>query len=313
MEFSINGRRIGTAPNGDRHPVYVIAELSANHGNDFQRAADIVLAAAEAGADAVKLQTYTADTLTLDCDRPEFKIDQGTLWDGQTLYDLYQQAHMPWEWQPRLKKIADEIGIALFSSPFDRTAVQFLESFHVPAYKIASFEIVDVGLIKDVAQAVSGTGRPVIVSTGMSTPEEIQRAVQTLRENGVQEIALLKCTSAYPAPPESMNLATIADMAERYQVPIGLSDHTLGITAAVTSVAMGAAIIEKHVCLSRDDGGPDAAFSLEPNELAELIQAVRTAEGAIGTIHYARAPATRTIVAFAVRSSSSKTFKKANL
>ncbi len=273
---------IADRPIGRGHPTYIIAELSANHGGRYDQAERLVHAAAEAGADAVKLQTYTADTLTLDSPHPAFQIGQGTAWDGRRLYDLYAEASMPWEWQPRLARVAEECGIALFSSPFDATAVEFLMSFDVPAFKIASFEIVDVPLLRRVARC----GRPVIVSTGMASQDEIQLAVQTLREHGCSQIALLKCTSAYPASPESMNLKTIADLQRRFGCVAGLSDHTLGPESAIASVCLGASIIEKHLTWSREDGGPDAGFSLEPAEFRALVSSVRTTEKAIGAIHY---------------------------
>ena len=277
MTFQINQR-----PIGDGHPVYLIAEISANHNHDYDKTVRLIDAAHAAGADAVKLQTYTADTLTIDCDQPHFKIQQGTIWDGQTLHQLYADAAMPWDWQPKLKQHADAIGIDLFSSPFDQTAVDFLQSLDVPAYKIASFEIVDTGLLA----AVARTGKPVIVSTGMATLEEIQLAVETLKRNGCTQVCLLKCTSAYPAAPESMNLATITALQQQFNIPIGLSDHTLCHTAAVTSVALGACVIEKHITARRSDGGPDSSFSLEPDEFADLVRRVRTAEAAIGRVHF---------------------------
>ncbi len=277
MIFQINNR-----PIGDGHPVYLIAEISANHNHDFDRTRQLIDAAHAAGADAVKLQTYTADTLTLDCDQPHFKIQQGTIWDGQTLHQLYAGAAMPWDWQPKLKQHADSIGITLFSSPFDQTAVDFLQSMDVPAYKIASFEIVDTGLLTAVAE----TGKPVIVSTGMATLDEIQLAVQTLNQHGCTQICLLKCTSAYPAAVESMNLATIAALQHQFNVPVGLSDHTLCHTAAVASVALGACVIEKHITNCRSDGGPDSSFSLEPEEFAEMVRQVRVAEAAIGQVRF---------------------------
>lgn len=277
MTFQINQR-----PIGDGHPVYLIAEISANHNHDYDKTVRLIDAAHAAGADAVKLQTYTADTLTLDCNKPHFEIQQGTIWDGQTLHQLYADAAMPWDWQPKLKQHADSIGVDLFSSPFDQTAVDFLQSLDVPAYKIASFEIVDTGLLA----AVAKTGKPVIVSTGMATLQEIQLAVETLNEHGCTQICLLKCTSAYPAAAESMNLATIAALKQQFNIPIGLSDHTLCHTAAVTAVALGACVIEKHITLSRSDGGPDSSFSLEPDEFAQLVRHVRTAEAAIGRVHF---------------------------
>ncbi|HZS09409.1 MAG TPA: pseudaminic acid synthase [Blastocatellia bacterium] len=274
--IEIQGRRIGTGC-----PAYLIAEMSANHGQDFDQAVEILKAAKAAGADAIKLQTYTADTLTIDCDTPPFQI-HGGLWDGRNLYELYQEAYTPWEWQPKLKQLADEMGMALFSSPFDDSAVDFLEELKVPAYKIASFEMVDTGLLRRVAR----TGKPIIMSTGMATLTEIEEAVTTLREAGAKEIALLKCTSAYPAPPESINLRTIPHLAEAFNVPAGLSDHTLGIAVPVGAVALGACIIEKHFTLSRELPGPDSAFSLEPQEFKAMVDAVRATEKALGAVNY---------------------------
>jgi len=275
--ININGRRIGQG-----HPVYVIAEMSANHGQDFDQAVRLIEAAKEAGADAVKLQTYTPDTLTIDCDSDYFRI-RGTIWEGRTLYDLYGEAYTPWEWQPRLKEVADRLGIDLFSSPFDATAVDFLEQMGAPAHKIASFELVDLPLLRKVA----ATGKPVIMSTGMATLAEIDEAVRTLREAGCQELALLKCTSSYPASPEEVNLKTILHLAEAFGVVAGLSDHTPGIAVPVAAVALGACVVEKHFTLSRADGGPDSAFSLEPAEFAAMVTAVREAEAALGAVRYA--------------------------
>jgi pseudaminic acid synthase len=275
--ITIDGRPVGPG-----HPVYVVAELSANHGGDFQRALRLVEAAKEAGADAVKLQTYTADTLTLDSDAEPFRVRGGTLWDGRTLHDLYREAHTPWEWQPKLKARADELGLDLFSSPFDATAVEFLERMGVPAHKIASFEIVDLDLIRRTAR----TGKPLIMSTGMASREEIGEAVRTARDGGAAGVALLKCTSAYPAPPEEMNLRAIPALAEAFDVPVGLSDHTLGTAVAAAAVALGACLVEKHVTLSRSMGGPDSAFSLEPEELRDLVRAVRAAEAALGSAEH---------------------------
>jgi N-acetylneuraminate synthase len=275
--IEINGRKIGPG-----QPTYIIAELSANHHQSFDRAVEIIHLAHKAGVDAVKLQTYTADTLTLDSHQSHFKIQSGTVWDGTSFYELYEKAHTPWEWQPELKKIANQLGLDLFSSPFDATAVDFLETMNVPAHKIASFEIIDIPLLRKVA----ATGKPVIVSTGMATVEEIEQALRTLHNNGCCEVALLKCTSAYPAPPESMNLKTIPDLAFRFQVPVGLSDHTLENQTAIVSVALGASIIEKHITLSREEDGPDSAFSLEPDEFAALVSSVRIAEQTVGKVHY---------------------------
>jgi N-acetylneuraminate synthase len=256
--------------------------MSANHGQDFEQAVQIIHAAKEAGADAVKLQTYTPDTISIDCDNEYFRIGQGTIWAGRQLYDLYGEAYTPWEWQPRLKEIADDLGLDLFSTPFDTTAVDFLEDMGVPAYKIASFELVDLPLIQRVAQ----TGKPLIMSTGMATLAEIDEAVKTARTAGATEIALLKCTSAYPASPTEMNLRTIPHLAETFGVPAGVSDHTLGIAVAMAAVALGACIVEKHVTLSRSIPGPDSAFSLEPQEFKELAQAIRTVEQALGEVRY---------------------------
>jgi len=269
---------IGARPVGAGHPVYVVAEMSANHGGDYERARRLVDAAREVGADAIKLQTYTADSLTLDSDADPFRVSGGTLWDGRTLHHLYREAETPWDWQPRLKAHADAIGLDLFSSPFDAAAVALLEKMAVPAYKIASFEIVDLELIREAAR----TGKPVILSTGMASRAEIQEAVAAAREAGAGGVALLKCTSAYPAPPDEMNLRAIPSLAETFQVPVGLSDHTLGAAAAVAAVALGACIVEKHLTLSRSLGGPDAAFSMEPDEFRAMVQAIRTAEQALG-------------------------------
>jgi N-acetylneuraminate synthase (EC 2.5.1.56) len=262
--------------------VYIIAELSANHNQNFEQAVALVRAAKEVGADAVKLQTYTPDTLTVPSDKEYFRIGGGTLWDGRTLYDLYSEAYMPWEWQPKLKEIADEIGIGLFSTAFDPTAVDFLEQMGVPVHKVASFEIVDIPLIEKMAR----TGKPLIISTGMATLGEVEEAVQAARRAGATQVALLKCTSAYPAPPEEMNLRTIPHLAEAFGVPVGLSDHTLGIAVPVAAAALGACIVEKHFTLSRDIPGPDSAFSLEPHEFKAMVDAIRTVEKALGEVHY---------------------------
>ncbi len=275
--FSIGGRRIGSG-----FPVYIIAELSANHNQDFDQAVKIIHAAREAGADAIKLQTYTADTITIDSDREYFRIGGGTLWDGRTLYGLYGEAHTPWDWQPKLKQVADDLKIDLFSSPFDKTAVDFLENMNVPAYKLASCELVDIPLVKYIAR----TGKPLIISTGMATLEEIDEALAAARDAGAVSVALLKCTSAYPAPPAEMNLRTIPELAARYNIPIGLSDHSAGISVPVAAVALGACIIEKHITLSRDQKGPDSAFSLEPKEFKSMVEAVRVTEQALGSVHF---------------------------
>lgn len=275
--LTIAGRPVGTG-----HPVYVIAELSANHNGRFADAVRLVRAAWECGADAVKLQTYTADTLTIRCERPEFRIGGGTLWDGRTLHDLYGEAYTPWDWQPKLKAVAGELGLHLFSTPFDPTAVDFLEEMGVPAHKVASFEVVDLPLVEKIAR----TGKPVVMSTGMATLAEISDAVETFRGAGGTQLALLKCTSAYPSPPEAMNLRSIPHLAEAFGVPAGLSDHTLGIAVPVAAVAVGACIIEKHFTLSRATPGPDSAFSLEPHEFKAMVEAVRAAERALGRVHY---------------------------
>jgi N-acetylneuraminate synthase len=256
--------------------------MSANHNHDFEQAVKIIEAAKDAGADAIKLQTYTQDTLTIDCANEYFQIDKGSIWEGRKLYELYREAYTPWEWQPKLKKIADRLGIDLFSTPFDATAVDFLEKMEVPAYKIASFEIVDIPLIRRIAQ----TGKPIILSTGMCTLAEIDEAVSTIREAGDNQLALLKCTSAYPSRPEDMNLLTIPHLAEAFCLPTGLSDHTQGTTVPVAAVALGACIVEKHLTLSRSIAGPDSAFSLEPHEFKAMVEAVRTTEKALGRVCY---------------------------
>ena len=274
----INDRKIGPG-----FPVYIVAELSANHRQKRDEAIELIRVAKEVGADAVKLQTYTPDTMTIQCDKPEFRIGGGTLWDGKTLYDLYSEAYMPWEWQPKLKKLADDLGIDLLSTPYDKTAVDFLEEMGVPAYKVASFEIVDIPLIEYIASK----GKPIILSTGMATLEEIDEAVRAARKAGASQIALLKCTSVYPAPPEEMNLRTIPDLAKKFRVPVGLSDHTMGISVPVAAVALGACIVEKHFTLSRSIPSPDSAFSLEPQEFKAMVEAIRTAEKALGEVNYA--------------------------
>jgi len=274
--IEINGRRIGVG-----HPTYIIAEMSANHNQDFDQAVKIIEAAKEAGADAIKLQTYTPDTMTVDCDNEYFQI-KGTLWDGRKLYELYSEAYTPWDWQPRLKQLANELGLDLFSTAYDETAVDFLEAMNVPAYKIASFENVDLPLLRRIAL----TDRPIIMSTGMATLAEIDEAVRTIREASGNQLALLKCTSAYPALPEEMNLRTIPYLTEAFSVPVGLSDHTLDIAVPVAAVALEACIIEKHFTLSRATPGPDSAFSLEPQEFKAMVKAVRTAEKALGRVHY---------------------------
>jgi len=275
--LSIQGRLVGQG-----EPVYVVAELSANHGHRYDDAVELVRAAKDAGADAVKLQTYTPDTITIDSDRPEFLIAGGSPWAGRRLYELYGEAYMPWDWQPKLKGIADDLGIHLFSSPFDSTAVDFLETMGVPAYKIASLELVDIPLIRRVAR----TGKPIIMSTGASTFDEIEAAVAAVRAAGSQALALLKCTSAYPTPPDEMNLATIPHLAAAFDVPVGLSDHSLGIAAPVAAVALGACVVEKHLTLSRSVPSPDSAFSMEPDEFQAMVDAIREAQKALGEVSY---------------------------
>lgn len=287
--MKINGHKIG-----DGAPVYIVAELSANHHQEFDRAVRIVHAAKEAGADAIKLQTYTPDTITIRSDRECFRIRGGTLWDGQILHDLYAQASTPWEWHAKLQKLAAALGLDFFSSPFDETAVDFLETLQVPAYKIASPEIVDLPLVAKAAR----TGKPLIISTGMASREEITEALETARRSGAKQIVLLKCTSAYPAPPEAMNLRTIPELAKIFEVPAGLSDHTAGIAAPVAAVALGACMIEKHLTLSRSDPGPDSAFSLEPAEFRAMVEAIRVAEKALGVAQIGPVPMEQSIRAF---------------
>ncbi|MCK4862369.1 MAG: pseudaminic acid synthase [Rhodobacteraceae bacterium] len=277
-EISIAGR-----PIGPDHPPYVIAEISANHNGRIENALKLIDEAKAAGAGAVKLQTYRPDTITLDCNDAAFKISGG-LWDGRTLFELYEEAHMPWEWHAPLFDHARKIGITIFSSPFDSTAVDLLEDLNAPAYKIASFEAVDLPLIRYAAS----TGKPLIISTGMADAEEIAEAIEAAREGGCKELAILHCVSGYPAPAEDYNLRTIPDMIERFGLVTGLSDHTLDNTTAITSVALGASIIEKHFTLDRTGGGPDDSFSLEPVEMAALCHGANTAWSALGKIDYGR-------------------------
>jgi len=277
-QIEIAGRRIGPD-----HSPYVIAELSANHNGKLETALRIVEEAKKAGADAIKLQTYKPDTITLNCNSEDFKI-RGGLWDGRTLYELYEEAHMPWDWHKPLFDRARQLGITIFSSPFDNTAIDLLEDLNAPAYKIASFEAVDLPLIKYAAS----TGKPMIISTGMADAEEIQEAIDAAREGGCKQLAVLHCVSGYPAPAEDYNLRTIPDMIERFGLVTGLSDHTLDNIIAITSVAMGASIIEKHFTLDRSGGGPDDSFSLEPAELAALCHGAKTAWSALGRVDYGR-------------------------
>jgi len=278
QEISINNRKIG-----QEYSPYVIAEMSANHNGDINNAYKIIDMAKASGADAVKLQTYTPDTLTIDSDLPDFQLTEG-LWAGQSLYELYKGAYMPWEWHKPLFDYAKKIGVTIFSSPFDNTAVDLLEDLNAPAYKIASFEAVDLPLIKYVAQ----TGKPMIISTGMADAQEIQEAIEAAREGGCKELAILHCVSGYPAPAEDYNLRTLADMQKRFGLVTGLSDHTIDNTTAITSVALGASIIEKHVTLDRNGGGPDDSFSLESEELRQLCIGARTAWESLGKIDYGR-------------------------
>ena len=272
----INGRKIGPGESP-----YIVAELSANHNGNIETAIKIIEMAKLSGADAVKMQTYRPDTITLNCDSPDFQIEGG-LWSGKTLYELYEWAHTPWDWHKPLFDKARELNITMFSSPFDNTAVDLLEDLNAPAYKIASFEAIDLPLIKYVA----ATGKPMIISTGMANAEEISEAIEAARDGGCKELAILHCVSGYPAPASDYNLKTIPDMIERFGLVTGLSDHTIDNTTAVTSVAMGASIIEKHVTLDRNGGGPDDSFSLEPSELADLCRGARTAWDAMGEVDY---------------------------
>lgn len=266
---------------GKGQPAYIIAEMSANHAGDIENAKKIIRAAKDAGADCIKIQTYTADTLTIDCDNEYFQIKSGT-WEGENLYKLYQRAYTPWEWHKEIIEEAKEVGIDIFSTPFDTTAVDFLEDLGMDFYKVASFELVDIPLLRYIAK----TGKPMIMSTGMASLEEIEEAVQAVRAEGNEQIALLKCSSAYPAIPTDMNLKTIQDMQERFQIPTGLSDHSMGALGAVTAVALGANIIEKHFCLSREIENADSSFSMEPQEFKEMVEQIRMAERAMGKVHY---------------------------
>ena len=276
--MKINGRNIGID-----FPPYIIAELSANHNGSLETALKIIEQAKLCGADAIKLQTYKADTITLDSRNEEFMI-RGGLWDGQSLFELYEKAHMPWEWHKPLFEYARKLGITMFSSPFDRTAVDLLEDLNAPAYKIASFEAIDLPLIKYVAS----TGKPMIISTGMADETEISEAIQAAYDGGCKELVVLHCVSGYPAPAEDYNLLTLQDMAKRFDVPVGLSDHTLDNTTAIASVVLGACVIEKHFTLDRNGGGPDDSFSLEPKELQQLCQGAKTAWQALGKVDYGR-------------------------
>ena len=287
-ELQIAGSVIGV-----QHKPYIIAEISANHNGNLDNALRLISLAKKAGASAVKIQTYRPDTITIDCNKADFLIKDG-LWQGQSLYQLYAQAHTPWDWHQALFDKAREEGITIFSSPFDFSAVDLLESLGAPAYKIASFEAVDLPLIKYVAQ----TGKPMIISTGMADADEIGEAVAAAREGGCSQLALLHCVSGYPAPPEDYNLRTLVDMAARFGVPVGLSDHTLDNTTAIASIALGACIVEKHFTLDRKGGGPDDSFSLEPDELRQLVQGCHTAWQALGKVDYGRKSSEQANAAF---------------
>jgi N-acetylneuraminate synthase len=287
-DVTIAGRKIGPS-----HPPYIICELSANHNGRIERALELIEAAAATGADAVKIQTYTPDTLTIAHDSPEFRI-RGGLWDGYTLYDLYREAYTPYEWHPALVQRAKELGVTLFSTPFDESAVKLLSGLNVPAYKIASFEVVDLALIECVARQK----KPMIISTGMANLGEIAEAVQTARRHGAEELVLLHCVSTYPARYEHANLRTIPHLADAFGVVAGLSDHTPGTACAVAAVAVGACVIEKHFTLRRADGGPDSAFSLEPDEFKRLVEDCRAAWLSLGRVDYERSEAERASLAF---------------
>ena len=274
--MEINGRIIG-----DGHPAYIIAEMSANHAGSMERALDLIHAAKDAAADCVKIQTYTADTMTIDCHNEYFQIEKGT-WEGENLYGLYQKAYTPWEWQEQLRDEAAKVGIDFLSTPFDPLSVAFLEELGVHFYKIASFELVDIPLL----ECVAAKNKPIVMSTGMGTLEEIQEAVDAIYSTGNRQLALMKCSSAYPAKPEEMNLRTIQDLKERFGVPVGLSDHSMGAFSAATAVAMGANLIEKHFCISRAVKNPDAVFSMEPQEFRQMVEQVREVEQAMGTVCY---------------------------
>ncbi len=274
--MKIKGRNIG-----DNEPTYIIAEMSGNHAGDIENAIKIIHAAKESGADCIKIQTYTADTMTIKCDNPYFNIAGGT-WSGENLYELYQKAYTPWEWQKVLKEEADKIGIDIFSTPFDKSSVDFLEEIGMEFYKIASFELVDIPLIHYVASK----GKPIILSTGMGTLEEIEEAVKAIKEEGNDQIVLLKCSSAYPSITNEMNLKTMIDMKKVFKVPVGLSDHSMGSIGAVAAVAMGAKVIEKHFCLSRSIENPDSGFSMEPHEFREMVENIRDTEKAMGKVFY---------------------------
>lgn len=285
--------KIGNRIVGDGYPAYIIAEMSANHAGSLERAIEIIRKAKECGADCIKIQTYTPDTLTIDCDNEYFRVGNGT-WEGENLYQLYGKAFTPWEWQKQLKEEAERIGIDFLSTPFDNSAVDFLEDLDIGFYKIASFEMIDIPLLKYVASK----GKPIIMSTGMSTLEEIKEAVEAVYSCGNKQLALLKCSSAYPALPQDMHLSTIRDMKERFDLPIGLSDHSMGGFSAATAVALGANIIEKHFCLGREIENPDASFSMTPEEFKDMVTKVRKTEEALGTVFYGVSPQEESSVVF---------------
>ena len=278
--------KIGNRTISSDSPVFIVAEMSANHNMDINRAKEIIDVSADAGADAVKIQTYTADTITIDCDNRYFQITQGTLWDGTTLHKLYESAYTPWEWQEELKEYTHKRGMEFFSSPFDLTAVDFLEKLEVPAYKVASFEINDIPFIRKIAR----TGKPIIISTGIAYLADIELALRTCLEEGNDRVVLLKCTSAYPSPYDEMNLRTIPSMAETFDCLVGLSDHSFGCAVDVAAVALGARVIEKHITLQRADGGPDSEFSMEADEFADMCRQIRIAESALGRATYELTP-----------------------
>lgn len=277
MNIEISNKTINT-----NSSTFIIAELSANHNQNYDVALKTIEAIKKSGADAVKIQTYTPDTMTIDCNNEYFKIKHDTLWDGMNLYDLYKKAYTPWEWQPKLKKIAEDLGLIFFSSPFDKTSVDFLEELNVPAYKIASFEITDIPLIEYVASK----GKPMIISTGVAEIDDINEAIEACKRNGNDNIILLKCTSSYPAPIEDVNIKTIPDMIERFKTIVGLSDHTITSSAAIGAVALGAKVIEKHFILDRSISGPDSAFSIEPKEFSNMVKSIREVESSLGEISY---------------------------
>lgn len=276
QEITINGRKIGKG-----HPAYIIAEMSGNHAGSLDRAKEIIRAAKEAGADCIKIQTYTPDTLTIDCSNEYFQVKNGT-WDGENLYSLYGKAYTPWEWQKELKEEADKVGIDFLSTPFDKTATDFLEDIGVVFYKIASFEMIDLPLLEYVASK----NKPIIMSTGMATVEEINEAIEAIYNTGNRELIILKCSSAYPADPAQMNLSTISDMSRRFGIPVGLSDHSMGGFSASIAVSLGASVIEKHFCLGREIENPDASFSMTPEEFADMVRSVRAVESAMGVPSY---------------------------